>query len=121
MPTNLPPAIVADSASATKLFFDTYGMPNVQFAAGDIDATIAFFTSKGFDSDASSVTAATLLKQARVDGIPIFQLLDTLKNFNGLQLSALVGEILNNNRVPTSTLGYRVSVSPLTKIRNVIS
>lgn len=119
MPTNLPISTISDSAAGTRLFFDSYGQPSLVFPTNDVNATIAFFTSKGFEGDAATVTAAALLKQAKIDGTPIFKILDTLKNFNGLQLSALVAQILNNNRVPTSTLGYKATSVTTDITRNI--
>ena len=120
MSTSLPVPAIEDSGSATKLFFDTYGKTPLEFTANDVDATIGFFTSKGFDTDAASSTALILLKQAKIDKIPVFQILDTLKVLTGIQLSALVGEILNNNRGPSSTLGFKVkSVEKENQTRNI--
>ena len=120
MPTSLPVPSIQDSGAATKLFFDTYGKNPLEFTANDVDATIGFFTSKGFDTDAAQSTALTLLKQAKIDRIPVFQILDTLKVLTGIQLSALVGEILNNNRGPSSTLGFKVkSVEKQNQTRNI--
>jgi len=120
MPTSLPVPTIEDSGAATKLFFDTYGKNPLEFTANDVDATIGFFTSKGFDTDAASSTALILLKQAKIDKIPVFQILDTLKVLTGIQLSALVGEILNNNRGPSSTLGFKVkSVEKQNQTRNI--
>ena len=120
MSTSLPVPAIEDSGSATKLFFDTYGKNPLEFTANDVDATIGFFTSKGFDTDAASSTALILLKQAKIDKIPVFQILDTLKVLTGIQLSALVGEILNNNRGPSSTLGFKVkSVEKQNQTRNI--
>lgn len=107
--TNLPPRIIDDSGAATKLFFDVYGQAPLEFNAVDVDATVTFFEKKGFDRDAALVVSTTLLKQAKIDGSPVSQLLDTLSGYNNLQLSTLIGEVLNNNRIPTSTLGFRVS------------
>jgi hypothetical protein len=107
MATNLPNQAINDSAAATKLFFDTYGQQPLEFNAVDVDATIGFFERRGFSRDAALVVSSSLLKQAKLDNIPISQILDGLSGFNGLQLSTLVGEVLNNNRVPTSTLGFR--------------
>ena len=121
MATNLPiPGSSVDSASATKLFFDSYGQEPLQFNASEVDATVSFFKSKGFDDDAAQVTAATLLKQAKIDGTPIFKILDTLTGFDHLDLSSLVGEVLNNNRTSTSTLGFRTSPVVPNQIRNIL-
>lgn len=105
--TNLPISDVADSAESTKVFFETYGTPNLEFNAVDVDAAVIFFTSRGFANDAALITAAVVLKQAKIDQMPVNELLDTLVTLEGVQLSALIAEILNNNRTPISTLGFR--------------
>jgi hypothetical protein len=105
--TNLPIPEVTDSAESTKVFFETYGTPDLEFNAVDVDAAVNFFTSRGFENDAALITAAVILKQAKVDQMPVNELLDTLVTLEGIQLSALIAEILNNNRTPISTLGFR--------------
>ncbi len=117
--TNLPAKSIEDSAAGTRLFFDSYGQDPLEFNTNDVSATIGFFESKGFDSDAALVVSTVLLKQAKIDDAPIFRLLDTLKGFTSLQLSQLVGEVLNNNRTPTSTLGFRTENVSATQTRNI--
>lgn len=119
MATNLPSQPVEDSAAGTKLYFDTYGEAALEFSANDVNYTQAFFEKAGFDSDAASVVSMTLLRQAKLDGTPIAQILDTLKSFPTLKLSQLVGEILNNNRVSTSLLGFRTTDVKPNQIRNI--
>lgn len=119
MATNLPVTQDQDSASGTKLFFDAYGQAPLEFNATEIDAAISFFTKNGFETDAAVVVSAAILKQAKLDAVPIFNLLDTLKKFDELQISAFVAEILNNNRVPTSTLGFRTPDVRPAQIRNI--
>lgn len=122
MATNLPPQQIDDSAAGTRLFFDSYGQQPLEFLSNEVDAAIGFFESRGFDKDAATITAMTLLKQAKLENQPIFQVLDTLSGFNGLQISALVGEILNNNRPSTSTLGFKVSnAASLPRSRNILA
>jgi len=119
---NIPVPPQEDSGAATKLFFDTYGKTPLEFNANEVTAAIGFFESAGFDKDAAEVTAAVLLKQAKLDGAPVFKLLDTLKKLSGVQLSALVGEILNNNRGSSSTLGFRiVNVDKENQTRNIFA
>lgn len=121
MATNLPAQPIDDSAVGTRLFFDSYGQQPLEFLANEVDATIGFFEARGFDKDAATITAMTLLKQAKLENQPVFQILDTLSGFNGLQISALVGEILNNNRPSTSTLGFKVSnAESLPRSRNIL-
>ena len=61
------------------------------------------------------------MQQARLDDVNVFELLDTLKGWDALKLSAVVTEILNYNRSKISTLGYKIdsSDSKLEK-RNVL-
>ena len=119
MATNLPNRQIEDSAAGTKLYFDTYGEQPLEFNSNDVDATHTFFETAGFDKDAALVVSMTILRQAKIEGTPIFQILDTLKGFEKLQLSQIVGEILNNNRVPTSTLGFRVDDVIPNQSRNI--
>lgn len=119
MTTNLPKQISDDSAASTKLFFDTYGQRPLEFNATEVDACIAFFTSFGFDNDAALTISSVLLKQAKLEGLSAFNILDTMRKLNSLEVSALVAEILNNNRSPSSTLGYKVSNREDLKIREV--
>lgn len=119
MPTNLPSQQRSDSAEVTKRFFETYTERPLEFNAVDVDSTVTFFESRGFSGDAALTVSGVLLKQAKLDNMPIFQILDSLKDFSGLQLSTLVAEILNNDRTPTSSLGFKQPVVPENKIRNV--
>lgn len=118
--TNLPIPEVTDSAEATKLFFDSYAVAPLEFSANEVSAAIGFFENRGFDKDAATISAMVILKQAKIDEIPIFTLLDKIKTFTGTQIGLLVGEILNNNRTPTSTLGFKTDlISKNTVKRNV--
>jgi hypothetical protein len=120
MQTNLPATTNEDSASATKLFFDEYGMAPLEFAASDVEAAIGFFMGNGFDRDAAEITAAVVLRQAKLETMPVFKLLDSLKKLDGLKLSALVGEILNNNRPSSSALGFKMAdANDSFKTRNI--
>jgi hypothetical protein len=119
MATNLPSEVIQDSAAGTKLFFDSYGQEPLEFNASDVDVTIAFFGRKGFGKEAAQIVAATLLRQAKIDAIPISKILDSLENADAIGLSQLVAEIMNNNRTAISTLGYRTpQVTPNQK-RNI--
>lgn len=119
--SNLPWTTPVDSALGTRLYFDQYGQAPLEFSATDVDAVMGFFKGKGFGDEAAQTTSMILLKQAKIDNMPVFKLLDTLKGFEGLQLSALVGEILNNNRANTSTLGFKMAaVDKANQTRNIV-
>jgi hypothetical protein len=118
---NLPSITKTDSAASTKLFFDTYGQRPLEFGANEVTASIAFFSEKGFSEEAAVTTAMTILRQAKIDGVQVFEILDTLKELNGTQLSAVVAQILNKYRPNTSTLGYRsVNVVKINQTRNIL-
>ena len=118
---NLPAVTKTDSAASTKLFFDTYGQQPLEFGANEVAASIGFFTSKGFEEEAALTTAMTILRQAKVDGVQVFEILDTLKELNGTQLSAVVAQILNKYRPNTSSLGFRaVNVIKINQTRNIL-
>jgi hypothetical protein len=107
MSTNLPSVDPQDSAAATKLFFDIYGQSPLEFNATDVDAALGFFLQNGFDQTAAIISSAALLKQAKVERLNIFDILDTLGSNGTVKLSAVVSEILNNDRPASSIIGYR--------------
>lgn len=122
--TNLPPNTnTNDSATGTKDFFNSYYNAGISLSAGDIDAAVGFFESRGFDITAANSIAATLLSQSKIENVNIFQILDTLKNLNELQVSRVVSEILNYNRLNISILGYKVDTSANNQFesRNVLA
>lgn len=119
MATNLPSTVIQDSAAGTKLFFDRYGEAPLEFSSNDVSLAVAFFQRTGFDKDAAETVAMTILRQAKIEGYPVARLLDTLTGYTSIQLSQIVGEILNNNRVPTSILGFRTTDVRPSQIRNI--
>ena len=88
-------------------FFDKYFTAKLEFASNEVDAVIAFFEKRGFEKAAAISTGSILLQQAKLDGIKVFVLLDTLKGFDEVKLSAVVAEVLNYNRLSTSVLGFK--------------
>jgi len=121
--TNLPPNTNDDSAIVTKEFFNSYYTEGISLSASEIDAATGFFQSKGFDITASSSISATLLSQSKIENVNVFEILDTLKGLNSLQLNRIVSEILNYNRLNISTLGYRLDTTATNQFetRNVIA
>lgn len=119
MATNLPDQPIEDSAAATKLYFENYGEAALEFPANDVTAAVNFFRNAGFELDAASTSASVLLRQAKIDGTPIFEILDSLGDLPGITLSQIVAEILNNNRVSTSLLGFRTQDVRPNQIRDI--
>jgi len=88
-------------------FFNNYFSKKLSFPTNQVDAVTTFFEKRGFDKTAAITVATTLLQQAKLDGVSVFKILDTMTGLNELQLSAIVTEILNYNRARISTLGYK--------------
>jgi len=93
------------SSDKTIKFFDAYNKAPLEFKASDSDAFIGFFKKRGMDDEAARTTSFIILRQAKLDNVNPLTYLDQIKNFTDVQLSDLIGEVLNNNRVKTSTLG----------------
>ena len=118
---NLPPKQDTSSSDEVNRYFSTYFGYQLEFPSNDVDAVIGFLENKGFDKVAAQSTGSVLLQQAKIDGIKVFELLDTLKGLDRLQLSYTVTQVLNFNRQKISTLGYRVSdTKKPTEARNIM-
>lgn len=108
MKSNLPTqSITRGSDADVQKFFNRYFTDELQFPATDVDAVVTFFEKRGFDKSAAVAVGSTLLEQAKIDNVKVFQLLDTLKGLDEVQISVIVSEILNYNRLSTSTLGFK--------------
>lgn len=118
--SNLPPKTNVDSADRSKVYLNNFGQSGQEYSGAEVDVTIGFLTGRGFGLEAATVTAMVLLRQAKQDGISVLKLVDTLTSLENLELSALVAEILNQNRSQTSRLGFKVPVTAnQQKIRNI--
>ena len=118
---NLPQKPKSDSAGVVKKYFNTYYGKELAFPSNDVDAVIGFLESKGFEKSSAISTGTVILQQAKIDGVKVFELLDTLKGLDKLQLSYTVTQVLNFNRQKISTLGYKVANEQKpTEARNIM-
>lgn len=102
--------------------FDSYTERPSETNPTVLSAMIAFFETRGFDATSSESIASILYMQSKRDGYQPMQILDTLKGFNNVELSALVGEVLNYNRYKTSNLGRAQTFTPHPLVqRNIIA
>ena len=115
--------IKKDSSDDTIRFFDAYNKKQLQFKASEGDAVIAFFQSRGMESNAAKSTALIFLKQCKLDGVNPLQLIDQLKTITDeVKLTDTLGKILNINRIPTSGLGVVLEeTEENTAKRNIIA
>jgi hypothetical protein len=98
------------SDEEVRLFFDRYYTRPINLSENDLNSIVSFFETRGFDKNSAVAVSITLLNQAKLDGVNIHKLLDTLKGYQDLQLSAVVAEVLNYNRKKTSAVGFRRSI-----------
>ena len=109
------------SDERVKKLFGQYFTGTQNFPSNEVDAVVGFFENRGFEKVAAVSTATTLLSQARLDNVKVFELLDTLKGLEAVQLSAVVAQVINYNRPSTSTIGFtRDSQDNLTEKRNIM-
>lgn len=119
--TNLPqPETDTDSATEVKKFFNRYFTEPLTFPASQIDAVVGFLMKRGFSEQSAKSTGIVLMSQARLENVNIFQLLDTLKNLNSVQLSGVVTQVMNSSREKISILGYKIlTVEETAESRNI--
>jgi hypothetical protein len=110
-----------DSAEPTRDFFNRYFTQSISFPSNQVDAVVGFFENRGFEKTAAASVASILLEQSKIDGINVFDLLESLKSFDKIKLTALTTAILNANRSAISKLGYREENVPKTfEARNIL-
>ena len=100
----------ASGSQATIQFLAGIGEDKVELNAAEYDAAVAFFENRDYDRQASESIAYVLMRQAKIDDVNVFKILDTLEaqaSKDPVTLNNLVGEILNLNRFKTSILGYK--------------
>ena len=118
--TNLP-SKNTNSQNATLLAFDTYYAKPLEIDAATFDIMQAFFTSRGFEQESAESVSIAIFKQAKQDNYNPLQILDTLKGLDTVEISALVAEIVNYNRLKTSFLGYGLAFEPNLEVaRNIL-
>ena len=105
--TNLPQKEKDQLQKTIDSLRETQYVEPFQFNANDYDATVGFFVKRGFDRQPAEETAYVILQQAKIDSVPVTQILDVLTDATPAQLSELITVVLNANRYKTSRLGVR--------------
>lgn len=117
---NIPQSQAQSSTNETVKYFNTFYQVPTELNNTSLIAAKAFFESKGFGSEAAESVAIIILAQAKRDNLNPFTILDTLTGIDQVELSALVGEILNYNRFKTSGLGITKNMVPADEIQRNI-
>lgn len=105
--TNLPDTENKKDTNVNQRLGDDGISSNLSFPTNEFDAVIGFFENRGFGQIASRAVASTLLRQAKIDSVNVFKLIETLKGTSDLELNSVVTEVLNRNREKTSLLGFK--------------
>jgi hypothetical protein len=105
--SNLPQKLRDNLQKTADSLVDNNYKERFEFAQNDLDATVGFFVKRGFARQPAEDTAYIILQQAKIDSVPVGQILDQLTYTNPAQLSELVSTILNANRYKSSRLGVR--------------
>jgi hypothetical protein len=103
--TNIPIEKPASNSDATLKVFNQYFQSPINLNNNDLIATVGFFEKRGFGGSAAENIAIAILTQAKKDGFNAMQIIDTLSGLDNVQISSLVAEILNYNRLKTSAIG----------------
>ena len=119
---NLPKSTANNSANSTVRIVDQYFQSTIELNNSVLTAMTGFFEKRGFGKDAAESTAIIILQQATKDNLNAMEIIDTLRGVSDVEISALVGEILNYNRLKTSSLGV-YNVQPTTDYvnRNILA
>jgi hypothetical protein len=120
---NIPqPSQVLDSSQETLKVFDAYTTAPLNVDSATFDAMTGFFASRGFGEDSARSMSYIIIKQALIDNYKPFQLIESLRGLDDIEISALITEILNYNRFKTSSLGVASPFTPTEEIaRNIVA
>ncbi len=105
--SNLPQKIKDNLTKTAERLKDDAYKTKFEFAVNDYDATVGFFVKRGFARQPAEDVAYIILQQAKIDSVPVGQILDKLTYTNPAQLSELISTVLNANRYKSSRLGVR--------------
>lgn len=120
--TNLPQKQKNSLEKASQELTDNQYNENFEYNVNDYDATVGFFVKRNFSRESAEELAYVILQQAKIDTVPVMEILDVLKESNDLTLSDVVSRILNTNRYKSSSVGVRnTKVSRDVVARNIVA
>lgn len=118
---NIPSETKTSSSDQTLKVFDHYYSTSVDLNNNELIAMNGFFEQRGFSPVAAETIALAILTQAAKDNYSGMQIMDTLSGLDTVEISSLVGEILNHNRFKTSSIGVaQQSVASDEVLRNIV-
>ena len=109
-----------DSAKNTLDFFENYNKQQINLKSSDIDQFQSLLVKKGMQELAARETTTLILKQCNIDEVDPQTIYTQLKETPNMELTDLLGEILNINRPVSSTLGTKLNFGDKNAKRNII-
>lgn len=120
--SNIPPKQFTQTSDQTVQIFNNYYKEPIALNNSELTAMTGYFEKRGFETVAAESAAAIILTQAAQDGYNGMQVMDTLSGLTSVEISGLVAEIMNFNRVKSSLLGTVQNIQPIVDItRNIIA
>ena len=121
--SNLPPATATESSSdLTNKALSQYNDVPVELDHNVMTAMIGMLENRGFLNDSAESISITIMIQARRDGYNPITVLESMKKLGENDLSQLLSEILNYNRLKTSVLGSVQQITPVDNVkRNIVA
>jgi hypothetical protein len=121
--SNLPPASATESSSdLTNKALSQYNDVPVELDHNVMTAMIGMLENRGFSNDSAESISITIMIQARRDGYNPITVLESMKKLGENDLSQLLSEILNYNRLKTSVLGSVQQITPVDNVkRNIVA
>ena len=103
--SNLPPKSAETSEQRVIRYFDNYYTVPIDLELNDVEVMRGFFESKNFDRSSAESITYLILRTAKQSNYKTEEILDALNSYNSSQLNEFLLNILNFNRIKTSTLG----------------
>jgi hypothetical protein len=118
--SNLPPKKDLNSEERIIKYFDTYYSTPIELNSDDVDVMRSFFEGKDFDRASAESVSYIILKTAKESNYKTQEILDALNSYTSNQLNEFLLNILNFNRIKTSSLGVIKKLKPSNNInRNI--
>ena len=118
--SNLPNSPDTNSLQKVVRYFDNYYTKPIDLDVEHIDLLKGFFESKGFESVAAENISYVILKTAKESNYKPQEIVDSLRNYDPLQLNEFLLSVMNYNRVKTSSLGVIYKANPINQVhRNI--
>tara|TARA_X000000950_G_scaffold74994_1_gene93681 strand:+ start:108 stop:482 length:375 start_codon:yes stop_codon:yes gene_type:complete len=109
-----------NSAKSTLDFFENYNKQQINLKSSDIDQFQSLLIKKGMQELAARETTTLILKQCNIDEVDPQTIYTQLKETPNMELTDILGEILNINRPVSSTLGTKLNFGDNNAKRNII-